>query len=721
MKSPCILQAESYGKTTILKKYYAKESVWWLSCKSGTVDHMKPVAAIEQKVIVVDDVSFLSDDKGIAYIAELIRSKKFVVLISRSAFPTKLKKLELIKTFVCIVETDLRFGKTELEQIFSEYGAEVSEAVQKEILQISKGYPLGVIYFASLLAHDKSFGKNMVADYFDALFQYWEENAFARLNADFIDFLMKMYPYRDFTPDMARYMTGIANPQEIMAEIVDVGSFVTRTGQNTFSFREEVITFLDSRRNAYFTDAESKNNYKRATISDLEPNETMGYMALTAGDFDGDGSEELAVYVPTEHPTFYLLKYANGSLKAVASFRLEDVSGGKGRRLVYKTDGNKLPDYGYPIVSLSTTSISGEDHIVFNASLPMRYDGYDNRSCMAILDYDGSSLREVYSDDLTYDNGAYRMRYASATDGDLYGDGEQTLIVGGYKNDGLGNDPSKYNTAQGGLNGDTNLVQIIKYNTEENKYECGDHKTARRHSNGLCKMEDRRLTNPIAIAAVNFINSANAPEFLFLGGKVFKWSDGDALAEKWEMPLGDNNDDDPFIVKAFAMRGIDGNYMQEQLFVLAGDTDAGRADHDYLHTHTIININNAGKVDGAAATSDDVQLTDNFNDSWTRVDEDDDGDFCTAAPLQCSGYGATVRCTDKSVGWSDITVEAILQSVPYWEELTYGDGTGQSSFTISSGKSTGKEHEIVHSNGGFFEVSAVLGFELFILFLNKRL
>ncbi|MEE0875308.1 MAG: hypothetical protein UIH27_17855 [Ruminococcus sp.] len=174
----------------------------------------------------------------------------------------------------------------------------------------------------------------MVADYFDALFQYWEENAFARLNADFIDFLMKMYPYRDFTPDMARYMTGIANPQEIMAEIVDVGSFVTRTGQNTFSFREEVITILDSRRNAYFTDAESKNNY------------------------------------------------------------------------------------GYPIVSLSTTSISGEDHIVFNASLPMRYDGYDNRSCMAILDYDGSSLREVYSDDLTYDNGAYRMRYASATDGD---------------------------------------------------------------------------------------------------------------------------------------------------------------------------------------------------------------------------------------------------------------------------------------------------------------
>ena len=204
-----------------------------------------------------------------------------------------------------------------------------------------------------------------------------------------------------------------------------------------------------------------------ATISDLEPNETMGYMALTAGDFDKDGCEELAVYIPTEHPTFYLLKYKDNSLRTLASFRLEDVSGGKGRRLVYKSDGNKLPNDGYPIVSLSTTSISGEDHIVFNASLPMRYNGYDNRSCMAILDYDGSSLKEVYSDDLTYGNGSYRMRYASATDGDLYGKGEQTLIVGGYKNDGLGSDSSKYNTTQGGLNGDTNLVQIIKYNTEE--------------------------------------------------------------------------------------------------------------------------------------------------------------------------------------------------------------------------------------------------------------
>ena len=450
-----------------------------------------------------------------------------------------------------------------------------------------------------------------------------------------------------------------------------------------------------------------------AKIPDLEPNETMGYMALTAGDFDGDGCEELAVYVPTEHPTFYLLKYANGSLKALSSFRLEDVSGGKGKRLVYQPDGNKLPDNGYPIVSLSTTSISGKDHIVFNASLPMEYDGYDNRPCMAILDYNGSSLKEVYSDDLTYDNGAYRMRYASATDGDLYGDGEQTLIVGGYKNDDLGSDSSKYNTKQGDLNGSTALVQIIKYNTEENKYERGDLKTASRHSKGLCKMESRKLTNPIAIAAVNFTNSAYAPEFLFLGGKVFKWSDDDALEEKWEMPLGDNNDDDPFIVKAFAMRGITGNYMQEQLFVLAGDTDAGTPDYDYIHTHTIFNANNAGKVDSAGATTDDVQLKDNFVDSWTRVNEDDHGDFCSAAPLQCNGYGATVTCTDKSVGWSDITVEAVLQSVPYWEELTYGEGKGQSSFTISSGKSTGKEHEVVHSNGGFFEVSVVLGFELF--------
>ena len=452
-----------------------------------------------------------------------------------------------------------------------------------------------------------------------------------------------------------------------------------------------------------------------ANVSDLEPNETMGYMALTAGDFDGDGCEELAVYNPTtDHPAINLLKYLNGSLKEITSFRLEDVSGGKGKRLVYKSDGNKLPNNGLPIVSLSTTSISGKDQIVFNASLPMKYDGYDNRSCMAILDYDDLSLNEVYSDDLTYDNGAYRMRYASATDGDLYGDGEQTLIVGGYKNDNLGSDSTKYNTKQGSLNGDTNLVQIIKYNAEENKYERGELKTAKRHSNGLCKMDkNRKITNPMAIAAVNFTNSANAPEFLFLGGKVFKWSDDDALAEKWEMPLGGTDGDDPFIVKAFAMRGINGNYMQEQLFVIHGDTDKGRADHDYMHTHTIININNAGKADGADATIDDVQLKDNYVSGWTRVDEDDDGDFCTAAPLQCNGYGATIRCTDKSIGWSDITVEAVLQSVPYWEELTYGEGRGQSSFTISSGKSTGKEHEVVHSNGGFAEVSLVFGFELF--------
>lgn len=65
LKLPVYIGAPTgYGKTTILKKYYSKESVRWLSCKSGTVTPMKPVAAIEQKVIVVDDVSFLSDDKG---------------------------------------------------------------------------------------------------------------------------------------------------------------------------------------------------------------------------------------------------------------------------------------------------------------------------------------------------------------------------------------------------------------------------------------------------------------------------------------------------------------------------------------------------------------------------------------------------------------------------------------------------------------------------------
>ena len=451
-----------------------------------------------------------------------------------------------------------------------------------------------------------------------------------------------------------------------------------------------------------------------AGVSDMQPFETMGYMALTAGDFDGDGGEELVVYVPTDHPVFYLLKYVEGkdTLQELAHFRLEDVSGGKGKRLVYNTDGNLLPNNGWPAVSLSTTSISGKDHIVFNASLPLRYDGYDNRSCMAILDYDGSdTLRELYSDDLTYGNGSYRMRFASATDGDVYGNGEQVLIVGGYKNSDLGNDPSRYNTKQGGLS--DILVQTFKYDIETNEYKRADTKTASRHSEGMCHMEGNNVPNPLAVAAVNFINSANAPEFLFLGGKIFKWSDSDALIEKYEMRLGDHNNDDPFIVKAFAIQGINGNYAQEQLFVIAGDTDAGRKDHDYMHTHTIINTNNAGKVDESEATTDDVVFADNFHDSWARVDEDDDGDFCTAAPLQWNGHGASIRCTEKSVGWSDITVEAVLQSVPYWEELDYDGDPGSSSFVISSGKSTGQEHEVVHSNGGFLEVSLVFGFELF--------
>ena len=53
LKLPVYIGAPTgYGKTTILKKYYAKESVWRLSCKSGTVNLMKPVAAIEQKAAV---------------------------------------------------------------------------------------------------------------------------------------------------------------------------------------------------------------------------------------------------------------------------------------------------------------------------------------------------------------------------------------------------------------------------------------------------------------------------------------------------------------------------------------------------------------------------------------------------------------------------------------------------------------------------------------------
>ena len=445
---------------------------------------------------------------------------------------------------------------------------------------------------------------------------------------------------------------------------------------------------------------------KDTFVWDIEADGAEGLKSMTAGDFDGDGKEEAAIYVPYKSkPRIQILDMDSGSsIKVVDIIYLNEMS----------SFGDNYDHWTIPSVNLATTSIAGRDDLVINASLPLNsdYDNRDQNTKVAIYHWNGSTMQTAYGpQSLTYDG--YRMRFCSATDVDLNGNGVDELLIAGYRNYNTSNS----NTKIGDIDSNNNLIQMITWNESSQKYEmvwsAPKSVEALRDSGLKVDKSGRSVMEPAALAAGKFFASTDS-EGVFLEGVVFQYTgakepDGKMTERELyasgqfskvsSMKLGGNNS--AFISRAVALPFSANNLNTEQLVILSGDHKGSDNDQIYFDVSWMWE---------ETPVSMTHHMTD--NDYLADKDEDDDGTCVVLFDLNVDNDTVTYQYIDKTYGWSKPQVMAVFPSTPYWEELSYNSetfGRGKTTFELTTEHTSGTEGEWNVGGGAYGSVEILFG------------
>lgn len=283
---------------------------------------------------------------------------------------------------------------------------------------------------------------------------------------------------------------------------------------------------------------------------------SKGYVSLAAGDYDGDGKEELAYYMPDRAGNYaddarviiekFNLNGSSCSHNQLAAFHLKDIN----------SDYRHYATMGFfPVVSLATTSTrlgsvlnpnpdtksakqyQTFDDLVVSVSVPTlqyRYNNTCKNATTAIYGSQNGELKQLFRHEYTPvtsqpDKNGWRMTYVSACDADLNGDGFKEIFVAGrYEQfDIVDNDPD---ISDGDLKNNKSCANIITYipdsgfsgnghyETVWNKPKVLDQSTQNERSVG----SEPLAANPIALCAGRFKNvDLDLKEQVFVNGYIY--------------------------------------------------------------------------------------------------------------------------------------------------------------------------------------------------------
>lgn len=442
----------------------------------------------------------------------------------------------------------------------------------------------------------------------------------------------------------------------------------------------------------------------------------MNYLAACAGDFDGDGRDELAVYVAERNkPRVDVYKFTGTSISKPNDWTLQ---------YSYALTGNNglVPN----MVDLLAEDLDrdGTDDLC----IAWNVEGYDyNTEPSAVNEpkfVDGSTagrLQVLYGSkdgrmlldgvelDVSY-SGQDLSRLAMDWY-DINGDGQEELIVAGHLADELRGD------GEYGIN-ESRIIYFYQWGDDENarnysmlysnKLDIVDRDSEGNVKDNY-KFPDSTADMKINLAAVN-LRGPGSGCFLYIDSILFQWGDN-GLSRVARL-------DDSFTTEseAAAAMEVDERYVEygavagdfngtgtESLSTMQYDWETGRLFEVRIYLE---NTEDGDKI--TSHRSGELEMkrggVPDFTYAQVRADIDDD-----SVILKYTGNHHLI--------YSDPEVMAVLASAPYFADLVDGDypGDEETAYTVTSGTTSQRSS----SNG--FSVGAFFGFEKSLPFVGGAL
>lgn len=427
----------------------------------------------------------------------------------------------------------------------------------------------------------------------------------------------------------------------------------------------------------------------------IEADSSLGMVSIANGLYWTNPVNCVAVYIPSraaKGPYIWIGRvYTSGELSEEQRIYLSDIDAS-----AFRGDDYPFVDEKLPAVDLYTTNISGIDDLVINISLPVKDDGNYNHMLQngisVIYSYPHAPKGSMYHMEKAFEipigTNSKRMRFASACQADLNGNGVDELIVAGHLNEG--GDIWKC----GHMTAGTNMVQMVTWNEDKQAYQYVWSEPKK-----VAAIKDvfvgKEILEPAALTAGKYF-SGDPKDYLFVEGVTFDMNlnykkedvqteadyfKNGSFSEKNRIDLGGMRN--KFVSRAVTGCFAHDRYGTQQTVVQSGAIEANRngyIDYDITWLH-------GTGVPGDTSltqTKSDVGYIDN------RAQRDD-GTFLTIADVNVDNDTMYFKYKGKQCGWSAPTPVMVLPATPHYGELLYKDGydAGSVSFGISQSHTEG--------------------------------
>ena len=395
---------------------------------------------------------------------------------------------------------------------------------------------------------------------------------------------------------------------------------------------------------------------------------------IAAGDMDGDGYDEIAVYASNK---VYVYSFVNGVLsspieKATAAPSGVNENNGKYKKL--KT----------AVVTLAFGDLNADDkdelviaeNMTYGSSNPVE----DNK--VGIYALEGSTLKpknnitlHIPSTGTPFTSGV-RIRYANVATGDIDGDYQDELIIAGYISANGNGQCSKENVAYMVVKGDS-----------KNNFENSGWKKANHTIDLLDRVVDNKdqLIPPVALTCAATQGVGHA-EQLFLGGWLYSVNLGTSknlsdvtltdltrisTNREYKKDNGNKaNKEEIFVVNVVAGNFNGNRNGQEQIVYAFGmkhdDSDRYWYDIGYINKKEPGDTN-ANSSSGYWYGQEQVM---NYESSYNRDQNKRRASlYLSLAAVDCDDDSTLMRYKGQEVTWTKPEVLTILQSAPYFQDL----------------------------------------------------
>lgn len=412
---------------------------------------------------------------------------------------------------------------------------------------------------------------------------------------------------------------------------------------------------------------------------------------IAAGDMDGDGYDEIAVYSSNEVRVY---SYKNNTISSPIIYGTKYPTG--------YISNDKTKKLGTAVVTLAFGDINADDkeELIIAESLPYGCKNIADGE-VGIYALDNNTLSQKWSNKL-YDGSKY-VRYANVATGDIDGDYKDELIIAGYQS--TNDEKATCSNSETG----TISYMIVK----GSKYTTSGWKTADQKIDLLRRVVDNKeqLIPPVSLtcAATQGVGYA---EQVFLGGCLYTVNSDNSL--KYLTRISTNreykkddgkkaNKEEIFVVNVVAGNFNGNEYGQEQIVYAFGmkhdDSDRYWYDIGYLNKKA---YGNTDETNLSAYWYGQEQVM-NYESSYNRDSNKRRASlYLSLAAVDCDNDSTLMRYKGQEVTWTKPEVLTILQSAPYFQDLEdtrgyinqgqtgYGKGQGSgSSATAGTSLSVG--------------------------------